>query len=420
MVVSANDPIESFFNSIQLVKEAFSPLELSIKKAAKDFECCWAGSKNRRNAVELVTQFSGGDKNGKVQIFRGKKKVGQNVTVGDERKKGLLIKVPIKAFLGKFSQKSGNVHRAEVSNSGLREEDCAKEDGSCVNCLQFAVNWSLFVNSFVQAFPGPFKMGKKRLQKMSDEDKACSCTKTEVSGDLKPRESKGHHVRTIQNESVSHKQGNNVSLECFIGFVFDQLTQNLQKFDQGIQESDCEVCDTSTQQPPSSHFDHFREVTGLLEGRKADVNGFLGNLKFARVGGVPSGVVGVTSPVNEEGDDGVSASSGTESAGSSPQKIASDILSIPLSNVERLRSTLSTVSLTELIELVPHLGRSSKEYPDKKKLFSVQDFFRYTESEGMLSQVAWYQILIVKLNVASHHSSCLFLCKISFQNGDLY
>ncbi|KAK9913288.1 hypothetical protein M0R45_037110 [Rubus argutus] len=340
------------------------------------------GSKNRRNAVELVTQFSGCDKNGKVQIFGWKKKAGQNVTVGDERKKGLLIKVPIKAFLGKFSQNSGNVHRAEVSNSGLREEDCAKEDGSCVNCLQFAVNWSLFVNSFVQAFPGPFKMGKKRLQKMSDEDKACSCTKPEVSGDLKPRESKGHHVGTIQNESVSHKQGNNVSLECFIGFVFDQLTQNLQKFDQGVQESDCEVCDTSTQQPPSSHFDHFREVTGLLEGRKADVNGFLGNLKFARVGGVPSGVVGVTSPVNEEGDDGVSASSGAESAGSSPQKIASDILSIPLSNVERLRSTLSTVSLTELIELVPHLGRSSKEYPDKKKLFSVQDFFRYTESEG--------------------------------------
>lgn len=382
MVVSANDPLESFFNSIQLVKEAFSPLELSIKKAAKDFECCWAGSKNRRNAVELVTQFSGCDKNGKVQIFGWKKKAGQNVTVGDERKKGLLIKVPIKAFLGKFSHNSGNVHRAEVSNSGLREEDCAKEDGSCVNCLQFAVNWSLFVNSFVQAFPGPFKMGKKRLQKMSDEDKVCSCAKPEVSGDLKPRESKGHHVRTIQNESVSHKQGNNVSLECFIGFVFDQLTQNLQKFDQGVQESDCEVCDTSTQQPPSSHFDHFREVTGLLEGRKADVNGFLGNLKFARVGGVPSGVVGVTSPVNEEGDDGVSASSGAESAGSSPQKIASDILSIPLSNVERLRSTLSTVSLTELIELVPHLGRSSKEYPDKKKLFSVQDFFRYTESEG--------------------------------------
>ncbi|KAM5556108.1 hypothetical protein ABKV19_023808 [Rosa sericea] len=379
-MVTANDPIESFFNSIQLVKEAFSPLELSIKKAARDFECCWAGSKNRGNAVELVTQFSGGDKNGKVQIFGGKKKGGQNVTtVGEERKKGMFIKVPMKAFLGKFSQNLGN---GEVSNGGVREKDCAKEDGSCVNCLQFAVSWSLFVNSFVQAFPGPFKMGKKRLQKVSDEDRACSCSRPEVLGDLKQRESEGHHVRAIKNESVSHKQGNNVSLECFIGFVFDQLTQNLQKFDQGVQESDCETCDTSPQPPPSSHFDHFRAVTGLLESRTAEVNGFLGNLKFARVGGVPSGVVGVTSPVNEEGDDGVTASNNGESAGSSPQKLASDILSIPLSNVERLRSTLSTVSLTELIELVPQLGRSSKDYPDKKKLFSVQDFFRYTEAEG--------------------------------------
>ncbi|XP_050386178.1 uncharacterized protein LOC126802578 [Argentina anserina] len=374
-MVSANDPIESFFNSIQLVKEAFSPLELSIKKAARDFECCWAGSKNRGNAVELVTQFSGGDKSGTVQIFGGKKRAGQNAaTVGEERKKGLLIKVPIKAFLGKFLQNS--------RNGGVREKECAEEDGSCVNCLQFAVSWSLFVNSFIQAFPGPFKIGKKRLQKMSDEGKVCSCSRPEVSGDLKQGESKAHQVRAIRKENVSHKQENNVSLECFIGFIFDQVAQNLQKFDQGVQESDCQTCDTSPQSPLSSYFDHFKVITALLEGRTADANGFLGNLKFARVGGVPSGVVGVTSPVNEEGDDGGTASNGGESAGSSPQKLASDILSIPLSNVERLKSTLSTVSLTELIELVPHLGRSSKDYPDKKKLFSVQDFFRYTEAEG--------------------------------------
>lgn len=58
------------------------------------------------------------------------------------------------------------------------------------------------------------------------------------------------------------------------------------------------------------------------------------------------------------------------------------MLSIPLSNVERLRTTLSTVSIIELIELLPQLGRPSKDHPDKKKLISVQDFFRYTEAEG--------------------------------------
>nr|KAJ0202676.1 hypothetical protein LSAT_V11C500247700 [Lactuca sativa] len=58
------------------------------------------------------------------------------------------------------------------------------------------------------------------------------------------------------------------------------------------------------------------------------------------------------------------------------------LLSIPFSNVERLRSTMSIVSLTELIELVHQLGKSPKDHPNKKKLFSVQDFFKYIEAEG--------------------------------------
>ncbi|KAF3963679.1 hypothetical protein CMV_011954 [Castanea mollissima] len=127
----------------------------------------------------------------------------------------------------------------------------------------------------------------------------------------------------------------------------------------------------------------------MLEGRKADVNGFLENLRFARVGGVPSGVVGVTSSVDEEGDDGVTTGNREETGGTLPQKLASGILSIPLSNVECLRSTLSTVSLTELIEPVPQLGRTSTDYPDKKKLFSVQDFFRYTEAEDTEGPISY-------------------------------
>ncbi|KAK8620959.1 hypothetical protein V6N13_067410 [Hibiscus sabdariffa] len=167
-----------------------------------------------------------------------------------------------------------------------------------------------------------------------------------------------------------------------LGLILDQLTQNLQKFDQLLQESEHMHRDCPQTPSPPPLFDYFKSVTSIWEGQKVGVNGFLGNLKFARVGGVPSGMVGVASQVNEEGDDGVSTGSRVETAGNSPQKLASGILSIPLSNVERLKSTLSTVSLTELIELLPLLGRSSQDHPDKKKLFSVQDFFRYTESEG--------------------------------------
>uniref|UniRef100_A0A0E0MBH0 EF-hand domain-containing protein n=1 Tax=Oryza punctata TaxID=4537 RepID=A0A0E0MBH0_ORYPU len=58
------------------------------------------------------------------------------------------------------------------------------------------------------------------------------------------------------------------------------------------------------------------------------------------------------------------------------------LLNIPFSNVDRLRSTLSTLSLTDLIELVARSLPSPDTHPDKKKLFSVHDFFRYAEFEG--------------------------------------
>uniref|UniRef100_A0A0A9E619 EF-hand domain-containing protein n=1 Tax=Arundo donax TaxID=35708 RepID=A0A0A9E619_ARUDO len=92
-------------------------------------------------------------------------------------------------------------------------------------------------------------------------------------------------------------------------------------------------------------------------------------------------------PVSDQEDGGgIGDTDGVDSASGAPQRLAGRLLNIPLSNVERLRSTLPTVLLTELIELVPQLvGRSSTSadgHPDKKKLFSVQDFFRYAEIEG--------------------------------------
>ena len=400
-MVSKNDPIESISNSIQFIKEAFLPLELGVKKAAKDLESCWGVSNDKGNNVELIAQLNGSDRNGKVQIFGVKKSsgfFGSGVNNGrcyvgsEERKKWLSIKVPIKALMGMFSPANGqNNEKVEMVREGLKKKDVDRDEGSCMNCLQFAVTWSVLINGFVQAIPSSFKSGRKRIQKMDNEDKGClnSCTydmKSKAPFEFKRRESRAHFI--AKNEGLEHNDGKHVSFECFIGFIFDQLTQNLQKFDQLLQESIQKHCDCPPTPSSPSQFDHFKAMTSIWEDRKVDVNGFLGNLKFARVGGVPSGIVGVASSVNEEGDDGVSTDSREETGGNSPQKLASGILSIPLSNVERLRSTLSTVSLTELIELLPPLGRSSQDHPDKKKLFSVQDFFRYTESDGMVSQAA--------------------------------
>ncbi|XP_022870114.1 uncharacterized protein LOC111389423 [Olea europaea var. sylvestris] len=400
MVVSGNDPVESFLNSLQVVKNVFSPIESNFRKAAKNLERCFPGvSKNGKLIgntfnvdIELVTaQLNVKEKSG---TGGGQCMV---VNCGEKSKGGLLIGDPIKFFVGIFSEKCGsNIDNDNKNNSsrcdGVADVNVKKkrlkerygnanggevDKVSCTNCLQFAVSWSSLINGFVQGFPSPFKAGKKRVQKTSNGVGVCSddsCVKHRVADELRQNESKG-------------KEGKDFSFECFVGFVFDQLSQNLPKFDVSAQESECNSGDTAASTPADSNqFDHLRALASILEGKRADVNGFLGNLMFARVGGMPSNILGVPPSVKEASDEGVGTGvTQEENGGNSPQRLANGLLSIPLSNVERLRTTLSTVSLTELIELLPQLGRPSKEdHPDKKKLFSVQDFFRYTEAEGML------------------------------------
>ncbi|KAL2526339.1 mitochondrial substrate carrier family protein [Abeliophyllum distichum] len=396
MVVSGNDPVESFLNSLQVVKNAFLPIQSNFRKAAKNLEHCFPGvSKNGKliantcnSDIELVkAQLNVKNKNGNSS--------GQCVVVNCDEKGigGLAIGDPIKIFVGIFLEKCGSnndndnntcsrvgVANVNVKKKRLKERYGNANDGkvdgvSCTNCLQFALSWSSLINGFVQGFPSPFKAGKKRVQKTSNGVSVCSddsCLKPRVVGELRQKEYKC-------------KEGKELPFDCFIGFVFDQLSQNLPKFDVSAQESECKSGDTAASTPTApNQFDHLRVLGSILQGKRADVNGFLGNLMFARVGGMPSSIVGVTPSVKEASDDGVgTAVTQDANGGNSPQGLANGLLSIPLSNVERLRSTLSTVSLTELIELLPQLGRPSKEdHPDKKKLFSVQDFFRYTEAEG--------------------------------------
>uniref|UniRef100_A0A2P2M3W7 EF-hand domain-containing protein n=1 Tax=Rhizophora mucronata TaxID=61149 RepID=A0A2P2M3W7_RHIMU len=407
-MVSKNEPMESLFNSIQALKDALVPLELGIRKAAKDLESCWGvvpKNSDTRNILELTTDLNCAEnwnRKSKVQIRAVRKKSSCNGgsddgshLVGEERKKGLSIKVPVKTLLGMFSMNSENerqesdYNKFEESKEGLKERGKGNEGGSCVNCFQFAVTWSLLVSGFIQAFPVPFKTSKKRFQKVSDDDKGYfhlskQGSKPKILSEPKKSELKDQYVRAFESRYVNVKKGQFMSLECLIGVIFDQLFSNLQKFDLRLQESESKACNGhgSTPPQPPAHFDYLKLLMRIWEGRKVDVNGFLGDLRFARVGGIPSSLVGVSSSANEEGGHNASAGSSEETGGSSAQNLASGILSIPLSNVERLRSTLSTVSFTELIELMPQLGRSSKDHPDKKKLFSVQDFFRYTESEG--------------------------------------
>ncbi|GMI72553.1 S-adenosyl methionine transporter-like [Hibiscus trionum] len=366
--MSKTDPIESNLNWIRFIKEAISPLELGIKKAAKDLESCWVVSKDKRNKFELIVPLNGSDSDriGEDQIFGLKNRIDVNnhlSRVGrEERTKGLSRKVPIDVYIGMFTLENvSNNMKVKAVKKGLRGKDVDRVEGTCMNWLLFAMTWSTLVNRFVRAIPSSFKSGRKQIQKM-DDNRGCQslCThdmESEVPFEVKCRKSKAWVI--AKNEGLEHDNDRKIVLfECFIGFAFDHLTQNLRK--------------------PG----HLKAISSIWEGRKVDVKGILGNLNFARVGGVPSGIVGVSSSMNEEGNDGDSTDNTEGTSGNSSKKLADQILSIPLSNVERLRSTLPTVTVTELTELLPPLGRSLQDHPDKKILFSVQEFFRYTESEG--------------------------------------
>ncbi|GER42530.1 mitochondrial substrate carrier family protein [Striga asiatica] len=383
MVVTGNDPLESFLKSIQVVRNAFSPIELNFQKAAKNFEHCFNGSSKNDN---LNCRVNDDASNEQVAAQLKSKMSGQQaVASGRDRKKPKVL--PVKFVVGIFTEKGENdIHRnlharrdgtestcVNLLKKGMKqrsENDCAKQNkNSYGNCLLFDMALSHLINGFLQAFPRPFKSEKKGLQKMTDKENLGS---------------KGSHfsiqpklVRVGESiQEVKAREGKDLSFEYVIGFVVDQIN-HLPKFDVGFQENECNNAECK----PFNQFDHFKALVSILEGKRADVNGFLGNLKFARVGGVPSSVVEVPSVKDEGANDTVNQEE--SGGGNSSKKMANGLLSIPLSNVERLRSTLSTVSLAELIELLPQIGRSSKEeHPDKKKLFSVQDFFRYTEAEG--------------------------------------
>ncbi|XP_047048799.1 mitochondrial substrate carrier family protein C-like [Lolium rigidum] len=205
--------------------------------------------------------------------------------------------------------------------------------------------------------------------------------------DDKPKRGRSKQLPLLDTGKKHHQQQ---QLELLLCIAFDALAHNLQVLEGACKQKGEEFGSAALQ------MDQFQVVRKVIVGKKADFDGFISNLGFARVGAPPASFVDdspASAPpaTSQEGPASVTGErEGVDSGGFStpqpPQKFAGRLLNIPLSNVERLRSTLSTVSLTELIELVPQLvGRlstSGDSHPDKKKLFSVQDFFRYTEFEG--------------------------------------
>ncbi|RWW81672.1 hypothetical protein BHE74_00009911 [Ensete ventricosum] len=368
-MVSRQDPVEAILHAF---RDALSPLESGFLRAAKDLESHWLNSRDTSNNVESPKR-----RHGSMKRNSGRDVVA-TVVVSEERERS-----PIQGLLAAFfpnASRGGSVRGREANSSKTCSEEEEEKNGSCVACSPFAVTWSIMLNSFMQAFPRPLKSLRKCFGDQCHDDDF-------VSEPWHRKPSKRVPYKIVfwdKSEKTSSADREMLPLDLILCIALGSLVQNLQMLNLPCQGSSPEKCSqpVASKSSGTPQFEHLKIINRLINGKKADFDGFLSNLSFARVGGAPANFVEDTPSTKAEDENHATSGDKEETASSSPQNIATGLLNIPLSNVERLKSTLSTVSLTELIEFIPQLGRSATDYPDKKKLFSVQDFFHYAEVEG--------------------------------------
>ncbi|KAG6488867.1 mitochondrial substrate carrier family protein C-like [Zingiber officinale] len=347
-MLSAPDPLEGVLHAF---RDAVTPLE----SAAKGLESHWLNLTGGARNVESTKRYRGSVKGNVV-----------TVVASEERKKD-----PFKCFFyGLFPIVSGENDVGSPGGISSKKGRVEEEPhGSCANCSPFSFTWSFMLDSFLQAFPKPLKSARKCFGKQRRDDDSPSRAKA--------RGKRSFKIMFWDKIEKTAGEGDTLPVQLILCFALDSLGQNLQMFNWGFQGNNTNLAASEAQES-----DYLKIIKGLVNGKKADFDGFLSNLSFARVGSVPATLVEDAPSVKDNGENHDNGDDKEGPTTSTPQKIASGLLSIPLSNVERLKSTLSTVSLTELIEFIPQLGKSSTDHPDKKKLFSVQDFFSYTETEG--------------------------------------
>ncbi|KAG0463655.1 hypothetical protein HPP92_019724 [Vanilla planifolia] len=351
------DPVESL---LRAVRDAVSPLEFSILRVTKDLQSHWMDSRKEAKENSL---FGGSYCLAKKKVLQEKAAIS---AAGDVGKMGLLSeKTPTKALFRAFSRKPSGEDRVALAAEAVSDE-------SCSNCFRFTVLWSLLFSNVVKVFPNSLRCVKRCFIKpcsQEDDELLSSPFCFEIKG-KEPCSGPSFDKGSALQEAES------LPSELLLFFGFDSLRQWSKSSNSSVNRASWVI-------------DRIKEIPGVVKERQAGVNVFLSNVGFAKVGGALEHLVGFAPSLNDENKEHEANTHIKEEGAdkdepdSNPsQKLGSNLLNIPLSNVERLRSTFPTVCLTELIEFLPQLGKSSSEHPDKKKLYSVQDFFRYTQAEG--------------------------------------
>ncbi|KAL1833067.1 hypothetical protein ACET3Z_002718 [Daucus carota] len=160
------------------------------------------------------------------------------------------------------------------------------------------------------------------------------------------------------------KVGKEWSVECFLGGLFDNLVQNLQKLNLGAGEIECTISDLCLGTPSGNKFNHGKALVGVFKGRRTDDSGVLLNVKFARVGGVPAGNVAVIDSEKEMTCEASTVAPTVDIPAESVFKSAlaggiscafSSFIMHPVDTI-KTQVQASTLTLPEIIVKIPQIG----------------------------------------------------------------
>lgn len=436
---SRNSPVDNIVSSVVAVREALSPvaLESMIRGAVKDLE----------SSFRLAKWKDCHHKEQKMDVLKANKQCSEAskscLLSVEEPNKGPFIKFPLKAAVGNIFQHGNKSRKAESTrrnstqvNVGVSPNQSCSTSSSvvdeakpCGNCLFTAFTRALVLGSIFQAIPNHLKTVKKCFGKHSFHATGTGCDEEKAVERNAKFVEKTHPHSSFQILSVkgrnldSVREREDLSFEVFLNFVLEYCHQSGLKLlpnkkqekkecTDGKVKKDFEipiVLDIGWKPFLVPNFKDIGFLQGIFEGGRKDKKISFAKLSFARIGGTSDVLV---DPSTKE-DSGAQEAGTREVESKSAQKLTAGIFNASLTNVERLKSTLSAISLAELKEQLSQIGRSqdypliieklkstlsaipltelkelmpqigkSQDYPDLKQLFSFQHVFDYAQTEG--------------------------------------
>ncbi|KAH9330571.1 hypothetical protein KI387_002679, partial [Taxus chinensis] len=422
---SQNSPVESIISSVCAFGEACSPvaLESMIRGAAKDLESGFFMAKMKRK-VHCKKQKM--ERTNNVEANQQNLDPSMNDFLSlEEPKKDSAIKLPLKAVWGNLFQNGNSKSRktellrktSPQTNVAASEMQSSNEEKLCGNCLFTAVTRTL-LGCFFQAIPSHFKTVKKCFGKHT----------CHTADDMKARERNvefaektGSHLsiqlltngfsfkNTVlqpdgsflgQGEKLDSVKEGDPSFEVFFNFLLECCLQTGLKLQQDIKQTQkkcvnekhvrkeseaSSIMDIGQKPSFLPDFKGMGILNSILKGNKRDKNSLSAKPRFARIGEASD--ILVDSSAKEDSGGQVIENSEAESnytkkaEGNPAQKLTTGIFNASLTNVEKLKSTLSAIPLTELKERLHQIGKS-QDYPDLKQLFSFRHVFDYAQTEG--------------------------------------